>query len=104
MFYRLYSISTEKIPPMSDVTAHVDRLQALLGSVAPQIAAETQFIQRTRKITPLSWLLATVFGWMHNKEGTLNTIVENFEQQGIDITEQGVSKRLPRTPSSFSSK
>jgi hypothetical protein len=31
---------------------------------------------------------------MNNKNGTLNTIVENFEQQGIDISEQGVSKRF----------
>jgi hypothetical protein len=31
---------------------------------------------------------------MNNKNGTLNNIVENFEQQGIDITEQGVSQRF----------
>jgi hypothetical protein len=31
---------------------------------------------------------------MNNKTGTLNTIVENFEQQGIEITEQAVSKRF----------
>jgi hypothetical protein len=41
-----------------------------------------------------AWLLATVFGWMHNKTGTLSTLVDNFEQQGITITEQAISKRF----------
>jgi hypothetical protein len=31
---------------------------------------------------------------MNNKNGTLNSIVENFDQQGIAITEQAVSKRF----------
>src|SRR5215469_4037435 len=79
---------------MNNVTETARRLQDLLGGIAHEVAENTQFIQRKRKITPLSWLLATVFGWMNNKQGTLNNIVENFEQQGIDITEQGVSKRF----------
>jgi hypothetical protein len=79
---------------MHKINERAQRLQDLFGSVAEKIAQQTQFIQRTRKITPLAWLLATVLGWMNNKNGTLNTIVENFEQQGIEITEQGVSKRF----------
>ena len=86
---------------MHDVTEYVCRLQDLLGEVAQKVADDTQFIQRKRKITPLAWLLATVFGWMNNKQGTLNNIVENFEQQGINITEQGVSKRFTDTAVEF---
>ena len=79
---------------MDKIIERAKRLQALLGDVAENVAKNTDFIQRKRKITPLAWLLATVFGWMNNKKGTLNTIVEQFEQQGIDITEQAVSKRF----------
>ena len=79
---------------MSHVTEYVRRLQDLLGGIATEVSVTTHFIQRQRKITALSWLLATVFGWMNNKEGTLTTIVENFEQQGVSITEQAISKRF----------
>jgi hypothetical protein len=47
---------------MSNVTAYVRRLQDLLGKVAEKVAADSHFIHRKRKITPLGWLLATVFG------------------------------------------
>ena len=57
---------------MRNVTAYVQRLQDLLGDVVQNAAADTHFIQRQRKITPLAWLLATVFGWLHNKHGTDN--------------------------------
>jgi len=79
---------------MKKITERTKRLQALLGDIAKNVAHATQFIQRERKITALSWLLATVFGWMSNKKGTLESIVELFEQQGILLSEQAVSKRF----------
>ena len=77
------------------------RLQDLFGDSAKNLAASTNFIQRERKITALGWILATVLGWMHNKNGTLETIVANFEQQGIDITEQGIAKRFTDKAANF---
>jgi hypothetical protein len=79
---------------MHKINEYAQRLQDLLGTTAETIAKKTQFIQRNRKITAFAWLLATVLGWMNNKTGTLSTIVEHFEQQGIAITEQAVSKRF----------
>ena len=38
---------------------------------------------------------------MHNKNGTLETIVANFEQQGVDITEQAVAKRFTDNAANF---
>ena len=38
---------------------------------------------------------------MNNKNGTLETIVANFEQQGAKITEQGVSKRFTTQAANF---
>jgi len=79
---------------MNKISERAQRLQDLLGEIAKNVAKNTKFIQRERKITAPSWLLATVLGWMNNKNGTLNTIVENFEQQEITITEQAVAKRF----------
>jgi hypothetical protein len=79
---------------MHKINERARRVHDFLGTIADTVAKQTQFVQRNRKITPLSWLLATVLGWMNNKTGTLSTIVENFEQQGIDISEQAVSKRF----------
>ena len=79
---------------MLSVTKCLQQLQILFGDIAQKIAIETDFIQRERKITALGWLLATVLGWMNNKNGTLETISANFEQQGVKITEQGISKRF----------
>jgi hypothetical protein len=79
---------------MDKISERSQRLQALLGEIAEKVAQNTHFIRRKRKITPIAWLLATVFGWMGDKKGTLNTIVEQFEQQEIEITEQAVSKRF----------
>jgi len=79
---------------MLSVTECIQQLQILFGDTAQKIAIETDFIQRERKITALGWLLATVLGWMNNKNGTLETISANFEQQGVKITEQGISKRF----------
>jgi hypothetical protein len=79
---------------MNKVSKCAQRLQALFGDAAKNVAKITNFIQRERKVTAVAWLLATTIGWMNNKKGTLNTIVENFEQQGIEITEQAVSQRF----------
>ena len=86
---------------MLHVSECVRRLQDLFGDTAKNLAASTNFIQRERKITALGWLLATVLGWMHNKNGTLETIVAHFEQQGIDITEQAVAKRFTDNAARF---
>jgi len=79
---------------MLSVPECVQQLQNLFGDTAKTIASDTNFIQRERKISALGWILATVLGWMNNKNGTLETIVANFEQQGVKISEQGVSKRF----------
>jgi hypothetical protein len=86
---------------MLDATKCARQLQTLFGDTAEKIANETNFIQRTRKITALGWLLATVLGWLNNKNGTLETIVEHFEQQGVNITEQGVAKRFTKQAADF---
>jgi hypothetical protein len=79
---------------MNKVNERAKRLQVLLGNIAENVAKNTNFIQRERKFNALEWTAATVLGWINNKKGTLNTIVENFEQQGIQITEQAVAKRF----------
>jgi len=84
-----------------NVTDCSKQLQALFGDIAAKIASETNFIQRSRKITALDFLLAVALGFLNNKNGTLETIVENFEQQGIKITAQGVSKRFTKQAAEF---
>ncbi len=49
---------------MNKVSERAQRLQALLGDIAEKVAQNTNFIRRKRKITPIAWLLATVFGWV----------------------------------------
>jgi len=79
---------------MDKISERARRLQALFGDIAKNVAPNTNVIQRERKITVLSWLSATGLGWMNNKKGPLNNIVEHFEQQGIAIREQAVSQRF----------
>ena len=55
---------------MKKITERTQRLQALFGDIAKNVAQATQFIRRERKITALSWLLATVFGWLSDKNGS----------------------------------
>jgi hypothetical protein len=86
---------------MKKINERAQRLQVLFGDIAEIVAKITHFIQRERKITAMSWLLATVFGWTSDKNGTLSSIVEQFEQQGIAITEQAVSKRFDSTAIAF---
>lgn len=70
------------------------RLQELFGTIAEQVAKQTGFVQRVRKITPFAWLYAVVLGWMIEKKATLEILVEQFSQQNIEISEQGISKRF----------
>ena len=46
---------------MNKIIERAKRLQALLGDIAEHVAQNTNFIQRRRKVTAMSWLLATVF-------------------------------------------
>jgi hypothetical protein len=87
--------------PMSKIMERARRLQALFEDRAEEIAKQAGFIKRRRKINAIGWLLAVALGWTNNKKGTLESLVEQFELQGVDLTEQAVSKRFGPTAAEF---
>jgi hypothetical protein len=85
---------------MKNSTQYAQQLQDLFQKI-PQIAEETQFIQRTRTITPANFITSVVLTWQQNPNASLQDFVDAFEEQNISISKQAVSQRFTSVTENF---
>jgi len=69
-------------------------LQTLFTTTANQIARQTGFIQRQRKLTGAHFLQATVFGWLHHAQATRHQLYESLCLTGATLTAQAFEQRF----------
>jgi hypothetical protein len=77
------------------------RLQTLFGKTAEEVAAETGFIQRKRKLTATAWLQTLVFGWAVNKRATVEDLADDLLDHGVEISPQGLAQRFTPQAAAF---
>lgn len=64
-------------------------LAMLFSSVADELGRETQFVKRTRRFSAAEFVRTLVFGWMDNKEATIEDFAED-----LNVTPAAVQQRM----------
>jgi len=76
-------------------------LQTLFGETAEEVAVETGFIQRQRKLTAKAWLQTLVFGWAANKNATTEDLADDLLDHDVKISPQGLAQRFTPDAAAF---
>jgi hypothetical protein len=69
-------------------------LQRVFGEVADAVARETKFVQRDSKMTGSKFLSTWVLGFLQHPKASLNVLCQTAADLGVEITKQGIQKRL----------
>jgi hypothetical protein len=86
---------------MTTITQLPTVLQTLFTTRANEIARQTGFIQRERKMTGADFLQATVFGWLQHPQGTRQQLYQSLLATGVRMSAQGFEQRFTRRACDF---
>ena len=84
----------EKVTIMINANQLGRTLQNLFGKTAHEVACETKFEQRKSKMTGLKFMQVMVLGFLQQPTASLNMLCQVAADLGVDITKQGLQKRL----------
>lgn len=87
--------------PMQIVTDIARAMQEVLTQRADELARETKFIKRQRKMTGSGFVQALVFGWLAEGEARLETLSQSCENVCVTITRQGLNQRFTPEAADF---
>jgi hypothetical protein len=76
-------------------------LQKIFGEAADNLARETKFVQRESKMTGSKFLQIWVLGFLQHPKASLNVLCQVAEDLGVEITKQGMQKRLTTSAIEF---
>lgn len=79
---------------MINISRMGQALQNIFGETADEVARETQFVQRESKLTGTKFLQTFVLGFVQHPEASLNLLCQVAADLGVEITKQGLQKRL----------
>jgi hypothetical protein len=79
---------------MAIVSAVADRLQALLGPVAEELAVTHQLIRRRRQFSATTLLQTFVLGYLHKPTASVADLAATAEALGVRVTPQAVDGRF----------
>lgn len=76
-------------------------MQVILKETANNIAKETGFIKRLRKLTGSDFAQTLVFGWLSNPDSTIEELAQTAASIGVYISPQGLDKRFTSDAGNF---
>jgi hypothetical protein len=79
---------------MPTITQLQPILQTLFTTRANEVARETGFIQRQRKLSGAQFLQATVFGWLQHGGATRQQLHQSLLLTGVDMSAAGFEQRF----------
>jgi hypothetical protein len=79
---------------MDLLTDLAGQLQTLFAHEADQLARDTGFLKRQRKLSGAAFAQVLVFGWLHQPNASLDDLAEFAADLGIDVTPQALDQRL----------
>jgi hypothetical protein len=86
---------------MIDIAYTGQVLQKIFGEAADNLARETKFVQRESKMTGSKFLQIWVLGFLQHPKASLNVLCQVAEDLGVEITKQGMQKRLTTSAIEF---
>ncbi|MBI3910828.1 MAG: IS4 family transposase [Armatimonadetes bacterium] len=78
-----------------------DAMARVLNEEANELARETQFVKRERKLTGAIFAQALVFGWMADPEATVVDLSQAAAAVGVEISPQGLDQRFTEEAAEF---
>lgn len=79
---------------MTNVMQIGEALRTVFGQAAERIAQETGFVQRTSKMSGITFLKTWVMEFLRNPRASLSMLCEMAADLGVEITKQGMQERL----------
>ena len=70
------------------------KMQTILETVADEVAVDTSFVKRKRKLTGSALTQILVFGWLENPEASYQHLTETATTLGIQVSRQALEQRL----------
>lgn len=83
------------------VTSIAASLKTVLTKRANELAHETGFIKRQRKMTGSGFALGLIFGWLADADSRLETLVQSCCNVSVEITRQGLHNRFTPEAATF---
>ncbi len=80
---------------MISVTQLTQTLRQILEEEANELAKETGFIQRERRISGADFAQTLIFGWLQDPEVTLDGMTQIAQRREVEITSSGWCQRFP---------
>ena len=71
-----------------------NKMQTILETVADEVAVDTSFVKRKRKLTGSALTQILVFGWLENPEASYQHLTETATTLGIQVSRQALEQRL----------
>ena len=87
--------------PMTIVTDIAEAMQEVLTKRADELAHETGFIKRQRKMTGSGFVQALVFGWLAEGEVRVETLSQSCKNVSVNISRQGLHQRFSAEGATF---
>ncbi len=74
-------------------------IQSILGEQTDQLAKETGFIKRERKVTGSGFIKTLLFAWMQNKSPSVEGIARAGFTHKLHLSAQGLTQRFTQESS-----
>ncbi len=78
-----------------------DAMQTVLTDEADELARETQFVKRTRKVTGSKFAQTLTFGWMADPDAPVGSLNQSAAAVGLEISPQGLEQRFTKEAADF---
>lgn len=87
--------------PMTIVTEIAEAMQVVLTERADELARQTGFVKRQRKLKGSQFVQTLVFGWMADSAARLETLSQSAANVSVKISRQGLHQRFTREAAEF---
>lgn len=86
---------------MSIFSTVAQAMQSVFNKEANELAKETGFIQRVRKITGSNFIKTLLFGWMQNQDSSVEALIRAGFTHDLNISAQGLDQRFTEKSCEF---
>ena len=95
----LLNMTVAHIPSPVEMEGLDELLKTIFNRTANELAFETRFVRRVRKITGATYAQALVFGWLAHPDASFTQLQEMLALLGCDMSAQALEKRLAQAES-----
>jgi len=83
------------------ITRVAKAIQCVLQEESNELARETQFVQRERKLTGATFAPTLTFGWLADPDASVGDLSQTAAACGVEISPQGLDQRFTEEAATF---